>query len=187
MVQTPTKKISLQEFLQQLDTKPASEFIDGEIFQKPMPKADHSIIQSDLTTAINLVLKKQQQARAVTELRCVFDERAIVPDITVLPGGDVPRQKNGKAAGEFLAAPPWMIEILSEGQRQIKVVRKIFHALEHGTQMGWLIDPEDECVFTYTPDLKMIPHADSDQPLPVPEFAKDFRLTANELFALLYE
>lgn len=187
MVQTSTKKISLQEFLQQPETKPAQEYIDGEIVQKPMPKAGHSIIQSDLSMEINLVLKKRKKARAVTELRCVFDGRAIVPDITVLPWGDVPRKESGKAAGELLAPPPWMIEILSEGQSYSKVVRKIFYALERGTLMGWLIDPEDECVFTYTPDLKMIPHADSERPLPVPEFAKDFSFTASEIIALLYD
>jgi len=32
------RSLSLQEFLQQPETKPASEYIDGEIIQKPMPK-----------------------------------------------------------------------------------------------------------------------------------------------------
>ena len=40
MVQTPVRTLTLEEFLQQPDTKPASEYIDGQIIQKPMPKAD---------------------------------------------------------------------------------------------------------------------------------------------------
>ncbi len=36
------RSLSLQEFLQQPETKPASEYIDGEIIQKPMPKGRHS-------------------------------------------------------------------------------------------------------------------------------------------------
>lgn len=36
MVQTPTTLI-LEEFLKLLETKPASEYIDGQIIQKPMP------------------------------------------------------------------------------------------------------------------------------------------------------
>ncbi len=48
MVQTPTKSLTLDEFLQLSETKPASEFIDGQIIQKPMPQGKHSTIQSDL-------------------------------------------------------------------------------------------------------------------------------------------
>ena len=35
MVQTPEKTVSLAEFLQLPETKPASEYIDGKIIQKP--------------------------------------------------------------------------------------------------------------------------------------------------------
>jgi Uma2 family endonuclease len=34
--------ITLEEFLKLPETKPASEYIDGEIIQKPMPKTRHS-------------------------------------------------------------------------------------------------------------------------------------------------
>jgi Uma2 family endonuclease len=37
MVQTPIKSISIEEFLKLPETKPASEFVDGQISQKPMP------------------------------------------------------------------------------------------------------------------------------------------------------
>lgn len=37
MVQTPTKTLTLEEFLQLPETKPASEYINGQIIQKPMP------------------------------------------------------------------------------------------------------------------------------------------------------
>lgn len=38
MVQTPTKILTLEEFLEQPETEPASEYIDGQIIQKPMPQ-----------------------------------------------------------------------------------------------------------------------------------------------------
>lgn len=37
MVQNPTKDLTLDEFLQLPETKPASEYIDGQILQKSMP------------------------------------------------------------------------------------------------------------------------------------------------------
>ena len=187
MVQTPIKTLTLEEFLQQPETKPASEYINGQIIQKPMPKADHSVIQGELTAAINATIKSNQIGRAFPELRCTFDNRSIVPDIAVLPWAAIPRQKDGKVAGELHCAPDWIIEILSSGQSQTKVVKKIMHALAYGTQMGWLIDPDEECVFVYTPDLRAVLYEAPDAQLPAPEFATTFQLTVGNLVAWLYE
>ena len=187
MVQTPVRTLTLEEFLQQSETKPASEYIDGQILQKPMPKVEHSVIQGDLSTAINALLKVDKVGRALPELRCTFDGRSIVPDITVLPWAVIPREENGKVAGELFAAPDWMIEILSPGQSQTKLVKKIMHALAHGTQMGWLIDPAEECVLAYTPDSRTMLYEAPDAQLPVPAFATTFQLTVGELVAWLYE
>ncbi|WP_317134670.1 Uma2 family endonuclease [Leptolyngbya sp. 7M] len=51
---------SLEEFLKLPETKPASEFIDGQIIQKPMPQGKHSTIQGDLSATINQILKPHQ-------------------------------------------------------------------------------------------------------------------------------
>ena len=185
MVQTPVRTLTLEDFLQQPETKPASEYIDGQVIQKPMPKAAHSGIQAGLIKVIDQALLHNKTGRAFPELRCTFDGRAIVPDVTVLPWAKIPRDEKGKLADELFATPDWMIEILSPGQNQTKVIRKILHALAHGTQIGWLIDPDEECVFGYTPGLRAVLYEASDAPLPVPEFATAFHLTAGELVAWL--
>lgn len=41
----PTNVLSLEEFLALPETKPASEYIDGQIYQKPMPQGKHSKLQ----------------------------------------------------------------------------------------------------------------------------------------------
>lgn len=43
-VKNQIKTISLTEFLQLPETKPASEYIDGEISQKDLPQGQHSTI-----------------------------------------------------------------------------------------------------------------------------------------------
>jgi Uma2 family endonuclease len=62
MVQTPQKSITLAEFLKLPETKPASEYIDGQIIQKPMPQGEHSTIQGELIISVNAVLKPQKIA-----------------------------------------------------------------------------------------------------------------------------
>ncbi|MFN9817256.1 MAG: Uma2 family endonuclease, partial [Pseudanabaena sp.] len=36
-----TNNLSIEEFLALPETKPASEYIDGQIYQKPMPQGQH--------------------------------------------------------------------------------------------------------------------------------------------------
>ncbi|MCY7366670.1 MAG: Uma2 family endonuclease [Chamaesiphon sp.] len=190
MVQTPIKLIEIEDFLKLPETKPASEFIDGQIIQKPMPQGKHSTIQGDLVPAINAALKPSKIARAYPELRCTFGGRSTVPDVTVFTWDRIPRDRDGKVANVFALAPDWTIEILSPDQSQTKVVRNILRCLSYGTQMGWLIDPEEELVFVY---LAHDPADKLEQPrisvfeikddlLPVPEFAKSFQLTFGQLF-----
>ena len=57
MLQTPKKTITLEKFLKLSETKPASEYINGQIIQKPMPQGKHSTIQGELVIAINAVAK----------------------------------------------------------------------------------------------------------------------------------
>jgi Uma2 family endonuclease len=145
MVQTPTKQIALEEFLELPETKPASEYIDDQIIQKPMPQGHHSIIQSELGIEISLALRRTGIATAFPELRCTFGGRSIVPDIAVFENSRIPTNE-GKIENVFTIAPDWTIEILSPGQSANKVLKNINHCLAYGAQMGWLIDPEDRSV-----------------------------------------
>lgn len=187
MLTTDSKSITLKEFLKLPETKPAQEYINGKIIQKPMQKGKHSTTQTELSTAINLSLKPQKIARAFSELRCTFVDRSIVPDITILQWNKIPRDDNGEIADSFYLSPDWVIQILSPEQSHTKVVKNILYCLEKGTQIGWLIDPKDKSVFVYFSQQKpMFFEAESDS-LPVPEFANIFRLTVGDLFAFLLE
>lgn len=187
MVQLSSPPLTLEAFLALPETKPASEFIDGQIIQKPMPQGKHSTLQSELVPAINTVLKPQHIARAYTELRCTFGGRSIVPDIAVFRWEHIPRDAKGHVANLFNCAPDWTIEILPPDQSQTKVVRNILHCLAHGTQMGWLIDPEEEVVFIYWPDRPLTLFATPSDRLPVPNFAAPLTLTIGQLFSWLAE
>lgn len=90
MITTPSKPISLEEFLALPETKPASEYIDGKIIQKPTPQGEHSTIQAELIIALNGALKSPKIARAFPELRCTFGGRSTVPDVTVFTWDRIP-------------------------------------------------------------------------------------------------
>lgn len=183
MVQAPKKTITLEEFLKLPETKPASEYINGQIIQKPMPQGKHSIIQGELVTAINAVAKPQRIALALPELRCTFGGRSIVPDVAVFAWERIPLEQNGEIANVFAAAPDWTIEILSPDQSQTKVTGNILHCLKHGSSLGWLIDPDEQVVLVYPlkQQTELLTQADL---LPVPDLVT-LQLTVADLFGWL--
>ena len=101
MVQTPAKPLTLEEFLNLPETTPASEYINGDIIQKPMPQGEHSTLQADFVTILNGTLKPSKVGRAYPELRCTFDGRSIVPDVSVFQWHRIPRRANGRVENAF--------------------------------------------------------------------------------------
>lgn len=188
MVQTPVKPLTIEAFLALPETKPASEFIDGKIVQKPMPQGKHSRLEDKLVKVINNAAEEKKIACAIPELRCTFDGRSIVPDIAVFTWDRIPTDEDGEIANIFSLAPDWIIEILSPGQNIAKVTRKILHCLQHGTQMGWLIEPAHKSVLIYPSqqEMEVVEMAEEPQAvLPMPSFMKELSMTPEDLFALL--
>jgi len=182
MVQAPSTPLTLAEFLNLPETEPASEYIHGKIIQKPMPQGKHSAIQGELVSAINGIVKVKRVARAFPELRCTFGDRSIVSDIAVFAWSRIPRDENGQVSNTFSLAPDWTIEILSPEQSQTKVTKNILHCLKNGTQMGWLIDPDEQAVFVHRSGQETEVFDEPEKYLPVPEFSSALNLTIKDLF-----
>jgi Uma2 family endonuclease len=182
MVQSPPKLLTLEEFLELPETKPASEYIDGAIIQKPMPQGKHSILQRELSLALTTTLRSDKTAQAFPELRCTFGGRSIVPDIAIFRTQHIPRESNGDVANLFNLHPDWTIEILSPNQSHTKVVRNILHCIDHGTEMGWMLDPEEHCIFVYDSDKSVQLLDNNEMVLPVPKFAQTVQLRVGEIF-----
>jgi len=185
MVLSITKsQMSLAEFLQLPETKPASEYIQGEIEQKPMPKGKHSILQTRLVTKINQVGEPEKLVYGLTELRCTFGGRSIVLDIAVFEWERIPVDADGEIANQVEIAPDWIIEILSPGQSATKVMNKIIFSIQNGTRLGWFIDADDKSVMSFQanqlPEIKY-----NTDILPVLQVLANWQLTAADIFAWL--
>ncbi|MBD2125967.1 Uma2 family endonuclease [Microcoleus sp. ZQ-A2] len=155
-----TTQRTLQDFLKlpNIEESPAWEFVDGQANQKPMPTSHHSILQKRLTAAID---QADSAYEAFPELRCVLSNNSVVPDITVIRRERIP-SRNIPVEG----APDWMIEILSPDQSTTKLIAKIQNCLQEGTQLGWLIDSDEQVIMVLWPDSRIVLLTNSDR-LPV--------------------
>lgn len=175
--------LTLEQFLKLPETKPASEYINGEIFPKSMPQGEHSRLQYKLCAAINEVVESSKIAYAFPELRCTFGGRSLIPDISVFRWERIPISSSGRIANRFEICPDWAIKILSPDQRQTKVLGNLLHCSEQGTELGWLIDPEEESILVVFPEQR-VQLLRSKSQLPM---IKDFKLvlTVEQIFSWL--
>ena len=110
-----------------------------------------------------------------------------MPDVSVFTWDRIPRAQNGEIANVFQTPPDWTIEILSPDQSPTKVTKNILHCLKHETQMGWLIDPDEQTVFVYLLKQQTEVFDEPEQHLSVPSLASELRLTVKEVFGWLME
>ena len=105
----------------------------------------------------------------------------------------IPTNGNGAIANTFAAHPDWAIEILSPDQSVTRVITNILHCLNHGAQMGWLIDPAEQLVLVYIPKQQLRSFdvksdrdvALQENCLPVPTFAAELQLTVEQVMGWL--
>ena len=179
-----SSNLSLEEFLKLPETKPASVYIDGKIYQKPMPQGEHSTLQSFIASSINEVAKPQKLAYAFPELRCTFAGKSIVPDIAVFEWQRIPLLPNRRIANEFEIPPDWTIEILSPKQSPNRVIRNITFSIQNGTKLGWFLDPDDESIMIFQPN--QLPEIRQGKDiLPVLDVLKDWNLSVEDVFSCL--
>jgi Uma2 family endonuclease len=175
---------SLEKFLQIPETQPASEYIEGKIYQKPMPQGEHSTLQSFLVTSINEIGKPQHLAYAFPELRCTFEGMSLVPDIAVFEWSRIPLHPNGRIANKFTIPPDWIIEILSPEQSPNRVIRKITFSIQHGAKLGWFVDSGDESIMIFQPDR--LPEIKQGRDiLPVLSVLGNWQLSVENIFSCL--
>jgi Uma2 family endonuclease len=179
-----SSNISLTEFLQLPETKPASEYIDAKIYQKPMPQGKHSRIQTRLSTEINQVSEPEQKALALTELRCTFGGRSLVPDISIFEWSRLVVDESGEIANKFEIYPDWIIEILSPDQFPNRVIDKIIFCINHGTKLGWFIDSNDKSVMVFQPNNLPEVKYNNDK-LAVFNVLTDWQITPADIFSWL--
>ncbi|NEO27082.1 MAG: Uma2 family endonuclease [Kamptonema sp. SIO4C4] len=182
MTTAPSPPLTLEEFLAlpSLEASPAWEYVHGVAVQKPMPKTRHSLLQKKLLIALD---SATEDYTAFPELRCTFGGRSLVPDLVVVSWAKLDLNETGEPQDQFTQAPDWSIEILSPDQNANRVIDNLLHCLQNGTQLGWLIDPDDYSVLVLLPQQPPQLYRGND-PLPMLTAFPD-SLTATQLFAWL--
>src|SRR5688572_14227727 len=117
--------------------RPSLEFVNGEVFQKPMPMPPHQQVSLTLTEAF-LPYRKQSGGvyhyESTTNFSRGSDRRYRVPDCAYWAPG-VPAVVDG-----VFQPPTVAIEIRSAGQSRDELRDKCREYRDRGVDVCWLID-----------------------------------------------
>jgi Uma2 family endonuclease len=146
MAVTP-QRMSLAEFLQLPEVKPARELRQGMVSQKMPPSGPHSSIQGWLATRFELFVTPAELGRAFPEMRLLLGEDTYVPDLVVYRWERIPSDEVGNLPTYFSTPPDLVVEIVSPGQTLTSQLERCRDLLGHGVRVTVLVHPERQVVY----------------------------------------
>jgi Uma2 family endonuclease len=173
-------RVSEEEYLATMTgEKPSLEFVNGEVFQKPMTKESHLLVVDEVLAALRAYRQRtggMSGPEGTVNLSLGPDRRYRVPDAAYW-GPDRPR------TGGVFVPPTAAIEVRSEGQSMAELRDKCREYLARGVDVCWLIDPDAQVVEAFEGDA-------DGAPLPpdgvlVSAHLPGFELPVSELWASL--
>jgi Uma2 family endonuclease len=175
------RRLTLEEFLELPEEKPALEFHEGVVSQKMSPKGLHSFSQLRLCELINGFAVPPKLALALPELRATYHGASFVPDVSVFRWSRIPRGPKGRPANDLFIPPDIAIEIVSPGQSVRSLREKCRWYVDHGVSIALVADPERDTVIRVVRGqseriLRCGDRVDLDAVLP------GFELTVQDLF-----
>ncbi len=181
---TVQRGLTLDEFLALPEEKPALEYFDGVVTQKPPHGPRHSRLQSKLAEYVNQYAEPRELAIAFPELRTTYAGASPVPDVAVYSWSRLQLDASGELLEDCLAPPDIAIEVASPGQSLSGLVRKCRWYVEHGASIALLVEPRRRIVRDFRPGQppRMLSGADD---LNLGDVIPGLALRVEDLFAVL--
>ncbi len=179
-----TQRMTLEQFLELPEEKPALELIDGMVVQKVAPQWEHSVLQFQIAALFNNFAGPLKLAFAVPELRAAYGRDSLVPDVAVYRWARIPRDPSGRVISVPADTSDIAVEIVSPGQSVRNLVDKCRRYIANGTSIALVVDPRDESVVRVGPDAVPVTLSGDDR-IDLDLVLPGFRLTVRELFATL--
>jgi Uma2 family endonuclease len=138
-------RVSEEEYLATMtDEKPSLEFVNGEVFQKPMTRKNDNEVAHVLFDLLRAYQKRSggyTTWEATTNFSRASDRRYRVPDMAFWAVGRPLAQED-----KIYLPPTIAFEIRSDNQSMTTLREKCREYLSRGVEVCWLIDPQNRTV-----------------------------------------
>lgn len=124
------------------------ELINGEIIKRPMARAEHGVIQTEISGDLKAYRRKESPDGwwIMTEISVRYNEHQCPShDIAGWRKERVPERPKGV----MKIAPDWVCEITSPGHEKKDTLHNFLLLQEYDVQYYWIIWPEDKALIAY--------------------------------------
>ena len=177
--------LTLEEFLELPEEKPALEYFEGKVTQKVPPLGEHAALQVELIVYLDRIFRPGRVARVFSELRVTWEGASLVPDLSLVRWERIPRTPTGRIATYFREPPDVAVEIRSPGQTVRAMVDRCEWFVAHGVLVALLLDPRGETIRAFRPREPVRTHSAGDQ-IDLSEIAPGAQLDVREVFNALW-
>ncbi len=125
------------------------ELLQGELIQMTPAGARHGACCATVSSALHRYVKERSAGHVVSNDTGIFTEKD--PDTVLAPDlAYWSRQRLAELPEGFVEVPPDLaVEVVSPGDSQSYVHRKVLHYLDHGVALVWVVDPKTRTVTEY--------------------------------------
>lgn len=174
--------LTVEEFLNLPETKPACELIDGEVIPKMSPKGFHAAVQAALLILIQSAYRDKGRIYPEWEIRLKRhgNDWVPVPDLTYISFDRLP--SDWLQDEPCPLAPELTIEIISPGQAFSDLVEKATDYLNAGVSQAWIADTHAQAISVFYDNSPPITFRNNNKIFPSILF--ELELTPNQIFQL---
>jgi Uma2 family endonuclease len=177
MATTPTR-LTIDDFERLPDELAKNhELVDGELIDVSGNTLEHNRIASLMTTALWLFVREHGLGTVLAEQEYDFGGNVHGPDVSFL--GLAKRSLEDSYKRVQRLVPDLAIEIVSEYQPFMDLVRKKDRYQKCGTAEVWIVSPESREVYVYSEQGNRILGADADLTAPL---LPGFQIRVSQIF-----
>jgi Uma2 family endonuclease len=185
MLQSPNKRLTLEEFLALPEGDVTYEFVNGEAIPKykndeMSPKFFHSRFQKTLLILLDRCLQNQGRVEVewAVKLKIKNEDWLPVPDLTYVSYNLLPADW---LQDEACPVPPELvIEIISPGQTFGEMTEKAADYIKAGVSRVWVVDTKARTITIFAP--ASVPITYRDNQLISDDLLPGLEITPNEVF-----
>ncbi len=143
-----------------------AELIDGKIYYMAPPSTRHQRLVHFFDREIgNYIQSHEGECEVLPAPFAVFlnkdDKNYVEPDISIICDKDKITDKGCHGA------PDWIIEIISQGNKEMDYFKKLFKYQTAGVREYWIVDPIKEMVMVYRFDKETMEEYSFGEDIPV--------------------
>jgi Uma2 family endonuclease len=180
MAVTP-QRMTLAEFLELPEVRPARELRHGIVSQKVPPSGPHTSLQLWFGYQVDFFAEPQELARAFVETRIILGDDTYVPDAMVYLWDRVPEDQHGELPSHFTSPPDLALEVLSPGQTVRSQLDRCREYIGHGVRVAMMVDPIHRNVYVLRAGHDLGPLVAGD-PIDLTDVLPGFELMVSDLF-----